>query len=651
MAKQILFIIDRSGSMDSGKLDSAKKGIEDILTDASGKKSTVRMDDHAGLISFDDSIDRDVGISPLSATKDDIIEALGRLSPRSNTALFDAIGAGVDDLAMNSDIDPWIICLTDGEENASNRFRKDTEVIEYAKKKGINLRIIIIGIGDNVDQAALLKITSSFGGQYVHSTSSPNSVRTSILQAARSVAKGGAGKSTLPERVEIDIEHGKVGDVEPEELERHSIPYGGGKTKGNGGHKHHPVHRKTPQPDLCGDISEDLRERMHKVVNTSKHLMEMDRNMIWKLSVPVEYIEKEIFLDLWPGRSSGRFCEYFSNIAGLLMELGEDDRLENPCFRRGKPFIHFLSDVEFGRNEKRYVDKGVTSPGIYVREDYRSGSLNDERVANLWFGMAFSTIKAMDYYLNCRSRAVKNSSDLHSFMNSVMALYSLSREELDYVIDNADIVGPWAIPLYIVRKMSMIPPNMVLEYLMTILPIAELRRRQSSYDTAMGAMMDDLSLVAGSLLICKHRLGRPQDMWRVLERFISHRRAAYGAFPVELVEIPVNELFSPTCKAPSGYEVDPIGILDDRNRGSVFVFEVIKHGEPFRTYCVRCAVDSRSPFAGVHCTCKDFKYNSGPAGRPCKHILLVLKESFVWKSNGDVATRINDAFSTSETYV
>ncbi len=650
MVKQILFIIDRSGSMDEGKLDSAKKGIEDILRDASSLKSTIEMDDHAGLISFDDSIDRDVSISPVSATKDDIIDALGKLSSRSNTALYDAIGAGVDDLAAGGGSEPWIVCLTDGQENASQRFGTDAEVIEYAKKKGINLRIIIIGIGDNVDHTALLGITSSFGGQYVHSTSSPNSVRTSILQAAKSMGKGGAGKTPLPERVEIDIEHGKAGDVEPEELERHSIPCGSGKLRGNREHKHCPVHKETPQPDLCGDISEDLRERMHKVVNTSKHLMEMDRNMIWDLSVPVEYIDKNKFLELWPVRSTGRFCEYFSNIEGLLMELGEDDRRENPCFRRGRPFIHFLSDVEFGRNEKRYVDKGVTSPGIYIREDYRSGKLNDERLANLWFGMAFSTIKAMDYYLNCRSRAVKDNSDLHSFMYSVMALNSLSREELDCVIDNADIVGPWAIPLYIVRKMSMISPNMVLEYLMTILPIAELRRRQSSYEIQIGAIMDDLSLVAGSLLICKHRLGRPQDMWRVLERFISHRRAAYGAFPVELVDVPVSGRSSPTCKAPSGYEVEPIGSYE-RDGGTVFVFEVIKHGEPFRTYCVRCAVDSTSPFAGVHCTCKDFKYNSGPAGKPCKHIQLVLQGSFIWKSNGHVAARINDAFSKSGTYM
>lgn len=678
MTKQILFIIDRSGSMDEGKLDSAKKGIKDILTDASGTKSTIEMDDRAGLISFDDSIDRDVSISPLSAAKDDIIDALGQLSPRDQTALYDAIGAGVDDLTADGGSEPWIICLTDGEENASKRFRTDTEVIEYAKQKGIELRIIIIGIGDDVDHTALLRITSSFGGQYVHSTSSHSSIRTSILQAAKSMAKGGTGKAPLPERVEIDIEQGKTGNVEAEELERHSIPSCDEKTKNvpifdiekikekmrsypdpdpkkNGVHENRPVHANTSSPDLCGDITDKLRERMHKVVKTSKHILEKDMNMSWDLSVPVEYIDKKLFLELWPGRSTGRFCEYFSNIAGSLMEIGEDDRWKNPCFRRGKPFIHFLSDIGFGRNEKRYVDRGVTSPGIYVREDYRSERSDDEKMANLWFGMAYSTLNAMDYYLNCRSHAVRDKSDLHSFMYSVMALHSLSREELACVIENADITGPWAIPLYIVRKMSMIPPDMVLEYLMTILPMAALGRRESAdggpgYEFEMRAIMEDLSHVVKHLLECKHGHRRPQDLWKLLSRFISHRRMMHGDGLKDLVGATTSGSLPLTGNVSSDYDVLFLRRYEQDGR-TVAVFEVTKHDDPFSSYCVRCAVGPSSAVTGAHCTCKDFKYNSGPAGRPCKHILHVLKDSFIWKSNGHVATLIKDAFFTTETYV
>ncbi len=176
MPRKIMLVMDVSSSMagpsgeGSSKLDDAKKGAIDFIT---GQYLSDR--DEIGLIQFSNNAET---VCPLATATQDyltntVIPAVQGLYVQNNTALWDAIGKGLDTLHENKNGSVLIlVVLTDGEDNASTRFPRGPPgcpaIFDYAKQKGINdVLVYIIGMGLlKESEDCLGKFASATGGQY-----------------------------------------------------------------------------------------------------------------------------------------------------------------------------------------------------------------------------------------------------------------------------------------------------------------------------------------------------------------------------------------------------------------------------------------------------------------------------------------------------
>ena len=130
----LLFVMDRSGSMDSIRYD-VEKGMRDIVSDLQRSGSNVTVD----LVQFDTEIEHVAQGIPIR-------DFSFRLSPRGRTALYDGIVTGVNNLRTRLNGMPaakrpdkvQVVVVTDGEENASQvadaQLVKDT--VEYQTAQG-----------------------------------------------------------------------------------------------------------------------------------------------------------------------------------------------------------------------------------------------------------------------------------------------------------------------------------------------------------------------------------------------------------------------------------------------------------------------------------------------------------------------------------
>ena len=258
-------------------------------------------------------------------------------------------------------------------------------------------------------------------------------------------------------------------------------------------------HDSTIQPALCEHIAEEHHHLMQNIVRNYRCFMKSEVDMDFILSVPVSFLPKKDFKELWKSNNDSFFCEQFRHIWRKLKSENE----EYPC-KGGTPFITFLSDIEYGRYEKKYNGHGIKSPGIYIHDDYSGNVLKKSEKADFYFGLAYTTLESLEYYFNSRSRIIHNNSGLHSFMFSIMTLLSLPDKLVHNVIDHASIKGPWAIPLLFIRSFKKIPPNILLEALFKLLPIEELRERpeivvKNGYRPETDKMLRDLKKLWSTL--------------------------------------------------------------------------------------------------------------------------------------------------------
>ena len=109
----VTFVIDTSGSMKGEKIEQAKDGLVRAL-DGMAKNN------QAGLVTFDDTINTTVPVAPLAGNRFVISEAVQQVQARGQTALYDAIRAGIemtDGAEGEADAIRAIVVLTDGQAN------------------------------------------------------------------------------------------------------------------------------------------------------------------------------------------------------------------------------------------------------------------------------------------------------------------------------------------------------------------------------------------------------------------------------------------------------------------------------------------------------------------------------------------------------
>ena len=129
-------------SMAGGKSDVLEKGVQDVID------QKVTAVDRASVIIFNGRVTR-LTNSLLPSTDPNLSSAIeGITSPNGGTALWDGIGTALgllkDDQrrrGMNGQTDnrdPWIICVTDGEDNRSKSYSPSSLATEI-RRQGVNV--------------------------------------------------------------------------------------------------------------------------------------------------------------------------------------------------------------------------------------------------------------------------------------------------------------------------------------------------------------------------------------------------------------------------------------------------------------------------------------------------------------------------------
>lgn len=139
-SKDVLFLLDVSGSMAGTKLESAKDALRQIV-------DTMKEVDRFGLITFDSNAFHKLKLRSLGqlTRQNEIEPLLGRIFAKGGTALYDAVVMGIEQI-HDKQRKSMIFVLTDGEDNASTNTLADAMQLldQYPK---ISLNIIHVDAG------------------------------------------------------------------------------------------------------------------------------------------------------------------------------------------------------------------------------------------------------------------------------------------------------------------------------------------------------------------------------------------------------------------------------------------------------------------------------------------------------------------------
>ena len=161
--KYIFFVIDYSGSMDGVRIRSAIQGAIEIYS------TIVNPQDSVGIIIFNSKIEKIQDLLMVQNNDATIRANLrGLRYPNGMTAFYDALGLALEDIgSIVGNDQKWIISLTDGLDNSSKNYGiKDkkptlftkifgvhpTPVQQYIKKSLLNVNLIIVGIGQELEK-------------------------------------------------------------------------------------------------------------------------------------------------------------------------------------------------------------------------------------------------------------------------------------------------------------------------------------------------------------------------------------------------------------------------------------------------------------------------------------------------------------------
>jgi uncharacterized protein YegL len=154
-------VLDRSGSMSGEKLDAAQTGARNLAL-------LLRDTDHSGLVSYAYSATLDKSLGPDHQAT---VDAIDSLSAGGGTATGDAINLSHTDFqeAGRSDVRQAMVLLTDGKTNTGS-----DPVAQAQEAKDAGIEVYAVGIGDDVDEDALLNISSDPNSTYYHNPSTEN---------------------------------------------------------------------------------------------------------------------------------------------------------------------------------------------------------------------------------------------------------------------------------------------------------------------------------------------------------------------------------------------------------------------------------------------------------------------------------------------
>ena len=136
--KQLAFVIDYSGSMAGGKIRRARNGVEQVLS------RQMNAGDMAGIVKFSSTPEVVMGLSRDMEKVSRAVKDLSR--PGGPTALWDALGMAIETvLESDVNLDPWIVCVSDGADNRSKAWTPE-RLAAAIQREGINIIILSVGV-------------------------------------------------------------------------------------------------------------------------------------------------------------------------------------------------------------------------------------------------------------------------------------------------------------------------------------------------------------------------------------------------------------------------------------------------------------------------------------------------------------------------
>ena len=157
-----ILLIDHSGSMDENAMKNAKDAARQYI-------NNLKKGDQVGVIQFDHMVEK---LVPVTTDKNRAANSIAAITPRGDTAIFDALSTGIDEVPDCGR--KAVTVLTDGEDTASTSSSQKS-IIEKSTRE--NLPVFAVGIkSPNFDPSAIRAIAEKSGGQYLEANT-PSQVR------------------------------------------------------------------------------------------------------------------------------------------------------------------------------------------------------------------------------------------------------------------------------------------------------------------------------------------------------------------------------------------------------------------------------------------------------------------------------------------
>jgi Mg-chelatase subunit ChlD len=158
--RDIIFVLDRSGSMANTPIEICKSSIKKIINE------NLIDDDYVSLITFDDSITNNFYFKEKRNNIHFMYREIDKIYVGNRTAFYKALHTAID-LAINqTDKKTWIIALTDGEDNCEHMATSQSVVSRLkSTNKEINIIVITVGYLKNIDEIMNICNASKKGKQ------------------------------------------------------------------------------------------------------------------------------------------------------------------------------------------------------------------------------------------------------------------------------------------------------------------------------------------------------------------------------------------------------------------------------------------------------------------------------------------------------
>jgi uncharacterized protein YegL len=159
MPKQVVFVLDRSGSMSGQKIEQVRTAFAGILRQ-------LRPDDSFNLVHFNHDVQA-WSPSPVNASSGNIeaaLEAISGLSASGSTNFNGALGSALDMMARQENSAAIIVMLTDGQPTYGVT-SKDRIRSESRSKNVLGTQIFCLGFGNDVDFGFLSALSLESGAR------------------------------------------------------------------------------------------------------------------------------------------------------------------------------------------------------------------------------------------------------------------------------------------------------------------------------------------------------------------------------------------------------------------------------------------------------------------------------------------------------